>query len=110
LIWSGRSLGANRRELWTEIILPGAMPQILTGLQITLPVCMMVALITEMEMGGGGLGDAMLIAARYARTPGVFAGIIEIGALGFCLIKSMELIRRRVLAWHPEVMHEETTV
>ena len=57
-----------------------------------------------------GLGDAMLSAARYARTAGVFAGIIEIGAVGLALIKLMELLRRRLLRWHQETLREETTV
>jgi taurine transport system permease protein len=110
LLWSARSLGAKDRELLWEIVLPAALPQILTGLQIAMPVCLIVVLITEMQMGGRGLGDAMLAAARYAKTAGVFAGIIEIGAVGFCVIKLMEAARRRLLAWHQETMREETTV
>jgi ABC-type nitrate/sulfonate/bicarbonate transport system permease component len=110
LIWSARSLGAKDRQVLWEVILPGALPQILTGLQIAMPVCLIVVLVTEMQMGGRGLGDAMLVSARYAQTPGVFAGIIEIGIVGFCVIKSMEWIRKRLLVWHQETMREETTV
>jgi ABC-type nitrate/sulfonate/bicarbonate transport system permease component len=110
LVWSARSLGASDREILWEIVLPAALPQILTGLQIALPVCMIVVLITEMQMGGQGLGDAMLGAARYAKTAGVFAGIIEIGVVGLCVIKLMELARRRLLLWHQETQREETTV
>jgi ABC-type nitrate/sulfonate/bicarbonate transport system permease component len=110
LIWSARSLGAKDREVLWEVVMPAALPQILTGLQIAMPVCLIVVLVTEMQMGGRGLGDAMLVAARYAQTPGVFAGIIEIGTVGFCIIKGMELIRRRLLVWHQETMREETTV
>jgi hypothetical protein len=40
----------------------------------------------------------------------VFAGIIEIGAVALCVIKLMELIRRRLLVWHQESLREETTV
>jgi taurine transport system permease protein len=110
LIWSARSLGAKEHEILREIVLPAALPQILTGLQIAMPVCLIVVLITEMLMGGRGLGDSMLAAARYAKTAGVFAGVIEIGAVGFCVIKLMEWIRRRLLAWHQESLREETTV
>src|SRR5262245_59477179 len=110
LIWSARSLGATDREILWEIVLPAALPQILTGLQIALPICMIVVLITEMQMGGQGLGDAMLGAARYAKTAGVFAGIVEIGAIGLCMIKLMELARRRLLVWHQETLREEPTV
>jgi ABC-type nitrate/sulfonate/bicarbonate transport system permease component len=110
LLWSARSLGAKDREILWEIVLPAALPQILTGLQIAMPVCLIVVLITEMQMGGRGLGDSMLASARYAKTAGVFAGIIEIGAVGFCVIKLMEFVRRRLLMWHQETQREETTV
>jgi taurine transport system permease protein len=110
LLWSARALGAKDRELLWEIVLPAALPQILTGLQIAMPICLIVVLITEMQMGGRGLGDSMLAAARYAKTAGVFAGIIEIGATGLCVIKLMELVRRRLLVWHQEASREETTV
>jgi ABC-type nitrate/sulfonate/bicarbonate transport system permease component len=110
LIWSAQSLGATDRQVLREVVLPAAMPMILTGLQIAMPVCLIVVLVTEMLMGGRGLGDAMLVSARYAQTPGVFAGIIEIGTVGFCVIKGMELIRKRILVWHQEAQREETTV
>jgi ABC-type nitrate/sulfonate/bicarbonate transport system permease component len=110
LIWSAQSLGATDRQILREVILPAASPMILTGLQIAMPVCLIVVLVTEMLMGGRGLGDAMLVSARYAQTPGVFAGIIEIGTLGFFIIKGMELIRKRLLVWHQEAQREETTV
>jgi ABC-type nitrate/sulfonate/bicarbonate transport system permease component len=110
LVWSARAMGAKDREILWEIVLPAASPQILTGLQIAMPVCLIVVLVTEMQMGGRGLGDSMLAAARYAKTAGVFAGIIEIGAVGLCVIKLMELLRRRLLAWHQETLREETTL
>jgi ABC-type nitrate/sulfonate/bicarbonate transport system permease component len=65
-------------------------------------------LITEMIMGGQGLGDSMLRAARYVDSPGVFAGIVEIGLLGFCVIKAMEMLRRRLLTWHTETQGTTT--
>jgi taurine transport system permease protein len=110
LTWSARSLGANNREILWDIVLPAALPQILTGLQIAMPVCLIVVLVTEMQMGGRGLGDAMLASARYAKTAGVFASIIEIGVVGFSVIKLMEFARRCLLAWHQETQREETTM
>jgi ABC-type nitrate/sulfonate/bicarbonate transport system permease component len=109
LIWSARSLGAGERQLLREIILPAALPQILTGLQVALPVAMIVTIVTEMLMGGQGLGGAMIAASRFADSPGVFAGIIEIALAGLCLVKAMFFIRRRLLAWHQEAQ-DPTTV
>jgi ABC-type nitrate/sulfonate/bicarbonate transport system permease component len=48
LLWSARSLGAGERQLLREIILPVALPQIMTGLQVALPISMIVTIVTEM--------------------------------------------------------------
>ena len=108
LIWSARNMGANDRELMWQIVLPAAMPQILTGLQVSLPIAMIVAVVAEMLMGGYGLGGAMMTASRFADSRGVFAGIVEIAIVGYVLIKLMSLIRRRLLIWHQEA-NEPTT-
>ncbi|HEX4411677.1 MAG TPA: ABC transporter permease [Xanthobacteraceae bacterium] len=102
LLWSARNMGANEREIMWQIVLPAASPQILTGLQVALPIALIVAIIAEMAMGGYGLGGAMMTASRYANSPGVFAGIVEIAVVGYALIKAMAVIRRRLLAWHQE--------
>jgi ABC-type nitrate/sulfonate/bicarbonate transport system permease component len=109
LLWSARSLGASERHLLREIILPAALPQILTGLQVALPISMIVMIVTEMMMGGQGLGGAMIAASRFADSPGVFAGIVEIAVAGLCLVKGIALLRGRLLAWHQETQ-EPTTV
>lgn len=109
LLWSARSLGAGERHLLREIILPAALPQILTGLQVALPVSMIVTIVTEMMMGGQGLGGAMIQASRFADSPGVFAGILEIAVAGLCIVKGMTVIRRKLLVWHQE-SQEPTTV
>ena len=78
------------------------MPQILTGLQIAMPISMIVALVTEFLMGGRGLGGAMIDAQRFGDSVGVFAGIVSIAIAGFILIKTLEILRRRLLIWHTE--------
>ena len=108
LIWSARNMGANNRELLSQIVLPAALPQIMTGLQVALPLTLIVAVVAEMLMGGYGLGGAMMTASRFANSTGVFAGIVEIAVIGYVLVKTMSLIRRRLLIWHQEA-NEPTT-
>ena len=102
LIWSARNMGASERELMWQIALPAALPQILTGLQVALPIALIVEIVVEMAMGGYGLGAAMMSASRFADSRGVFAGIVEIAIVGYVLIRATSLVRRRLLAWHPE--------
>ena len=102
LIWSALNMGASEREVMWQIELPAALPQILTGLQVALPISLIVAIIGEMVMGGYGLGGAMMSASRFANSRGVFAGIVEIAVVGYALIKAMAVVRRHLLVWHQE--------
>ena len=107
-IWSARNMGATNREVLFQIVLPAAMPQIMTGLQVSLPLTLIVAVVAEMLMGGYGLGGAMMTASRFANSVGVFAGIVEIAVIGYILVKGMSMIRRRVLIWHQEASDPTT--
>jgi ABC-type nitrate/sulfonate/bicarbonate transport system permease component len=104
LLWSALSLGAGRRQLLWEIALPASLPQIFTGLQVAMPIALIVEIISEMAMGGEGLGGSIMTEMRFADSPGVFAGILAIAIVGAGLVRAMELIRRRLLVWHPEVL------
>jgi ABC-type nitrate/sulfonate/bicarbonate transport system permease component len=98
---------ASARLLW-QIALPAALPQIITGLQVALPIALIVAIVTEMFMGGYGLGGAMNTASRFADSRGVFAGIVEIAVIGYALVKGMAIVRRRLLLWHQEALAPST--
>jgi ABC-type nitrate/sulfonate/bicarbonate transport system permease component len=102
LLWSARNMGARDREVLWQILLPAALPQILTGLQVALPIALIVVVVTEMQMGGYGLGGAMMQASRFANSRGVFAGIVEIAVIGYALVAAMAWLRRRLLRWHQE--------
>jgi ABC-type nitrate/sulfonate/bicarbonate transport system permease component len=109
LLWSARGLGASERELLREIVLPAALPQIFTGLQVALPIALIVTIIAEMTTAGSGLGGEMLHASRFVDSLGVFAALVEIAVVGVVLIKAMAMIRARLLHWHQEA-HQANTV
>lgn len=102
VLWSAEGMGTRRGEMLWRIILPAALPSILTGLQIALPISLIVIIVSEMATGAEGLGGSMIIAMRMADSPGVFAGIVETALVGLVLLKLLEAIRHRLLAWHEE--------
>ena len=108
LIWSARNMGASEREILWQVMLPAAFPQIMTGLQVALPIAMIFAVFTEMVMGGYGLGGAMMYSSRFADSPGVFAGILETAVVGYVLVRAMAIVRRRLLLWHQEALAPTT--
>jgi ABC-type nitrate/sulfonate/bicarbonate transport system permease component len=108
LIWSARGLGTSERRMLWDVILPAALPQVMTGLQVGLPIAFIVCIITEMAMSGYGIGGAMQTASRFADSRGVFAGIIETTIVGYAMVKGMAMLRRRLLIWHQEAIGPST--
>ena len=102
LIWSARSLGTTEREVFWQVILPAASPQIFTGLQIALPTSLIVTVVCEMALGGYGLGATIIGSMKMMDSTGSFAGIVAIALLGYGLIQILELVRRHLLGWHQE--------
>jgi len=104
LTWSALSLGVGPRALLWDIVLPAALPQIFTGLQVALPIALITAVVTEMLMGGNGLGGSIISGMRFSNSPQLFAGIVAVGLVGYLMTKAMELLRRALLAWHQEAL------
>lgn len=102
LIWSARNLGMSQRRILWKIVIPAAMPQILSGLQIAFPTALIVTVVTEMITSGGGLGGYMMRSARFAISEQVFVGIVSIGILGYILLTLFGHLRRYLLRWHVE--------
>jgi len=108
LLWSARNMGAKQRELLWQVLLPAALPQIMTGIQVALPIALIVTVFTEMAMGGFGLGGVMMQSSRFADSRGVFAGIVEIAVVGYCAVKGLAIVRRHLLRWHQEAAAPST--
>ncbi len=107
LLWSARNLGTSEVRLLWKVVLPAALPQILNGVQIALPICFIVIFVTEMLMGGGGLGDTMMLAQRFADSQGVFVGIVTVSVLGYITMRGVAWLRHLLLHWHVETHARE---
>ncbi len=104
LIWSARNLGLSQRGVIWKIVVPAALPQILSGLQIAFPMSLIVTVVTEMITAGGGLGGYMILSARQAQSEQVFVGILTIAIVGYLLLNGFDHVRRYLLRWHTESM------
>src|SRR5207247_6375690 len=56
LLKAARDLGATQRQVFTKVILPGALPNIFTGLRLGAGIALILVLITEIEPTKAGLG------------------------------------------------------
>ncbi|MGD9189287.1 MAG: ABC transporter permease [Desulfobacteraceae bacterium] len=102
LIMAARSLGADGRQMWTRVLLPSAMPMIITGMRISTAIAMMALVGVEMLSSDSGLGFLVIDAQRTFDTERVFAGIVVLALLGFSLDRLARKIQARILSWHHE--------
>jgi ABC-type nitrate/sulfonate/bicarbonate transport system permease component len=100
LIDTGRTLGLSPSQILRKIALPAASPYILTGLRISLPIALILVTTAEMVVGGKGLGFFILDEERSLRAGNMYAGIVLVAALGYCLNRLFVALERKVLVWH----------
>jgi ABC-type nitrate/sulfonate/bicarbonate transport system permease component len=99
LIWSARAMGTAERKLLWKVIMPAATPYIFNGMQVSLPISLIVAFVFEMVAGGGGLGFLEIMAARFFNSPDLFAALFAILIVGFAVDRILRKIRAGVLGW-----------
>ena len=99
LIDTGRTFGLSRAKALWQIVLPAALPNILTGMRISLGIALIVAVVAEMIAGNSGIGYFILDMQRIFRVPEMFAGIFTLGVLGFAINFIFLKIEGRLLHW-----------
>ena len=104
LLWSARALGTKPHKLFWNIIIPAALPPIITGLQIAFPICLIVSIVAEMATGEQGLGGYMMYHQNLGSSDKMYLGIICAGVIGYALIEGISWLRRRLLSWHTETV------
>ena len=102
LIMAARSLGASGRQLWTWVLIPSALPMIITGMRISTALAMMSLVGVEMLSSDSGLGFLVIDAQRTFDTERVFAGILVLSILGFSVDRLARKIQSKLLSWHSE--------
>jgi len=99
LVWSARMMGTSEQRLLWRVVMPAAAPGILTGIQIALPISLIVEFIFEMVAGGGGLGHLQILGARQFESTQVYAAIIAIMIVGLGLDRVLRRVRAWILSW-----------
>ena len=96
---AARCLQLSRAAFIFKIGLPHALPDILAGARLALTIALIVAVVGEMIASQGGLGQAILLAARAFRASDLFAGIVLLGLIGFASNALLALAEQRLLRW-----------
>ena len=103
LIWSAMAAGTPRYEILFKVVLPAAMPSILTGCRIGLVISCIVVFLAEMITSTDGLGHVLVTAARTFQAVDMFVPLITISLLGLILNALLQGLRTYLLRGFPEV-------
>lgn len=99
-IMASKTMGANNFDIFRKIIFWDALPDIVTGLRISLSMSLLVVIVTEMFLGTEvGLGHRIYDAHLIYRIPEMYASIIIVGLLGYFLNKIFVWVERRSIHW-----------
>jgi len=96
---SARCLGARRRHILGDLVLPGALPQIFTGLSIGMGTAWFCLVTAEMIAGQYGIGYYTWEAYNLQRYPDIVLGMLAIGGLGLASSALIKLTATRLTPW-----------
>lgn len=99
LIRMGQSFGLSWLSIVRKIVLPGAMPGILSGLRISLAIAIILLVAAEMLGAQYGIGAYVLEAGSLYDLERLFAGVAILSLLGVLTSGAIGILERRLLAW-----------
>ncbi|OSI69528.1 ABC transporter permease [Bradyrhizobium canariense] len=99
MLWSGAAMGLSPAQRLVRIVLPAALPEILTGCRTGLVLALITMITSEMIARQSGAGNILFNALDMGQYDTVFAMIIIVGAMGICLDAIFERVRARLVRW-----------
>jgi NitT/TauT family transport system permease protein len=105
LLELGRSLEANRWQIFWKFRVPSALPELFSGMKIAITLAVIGAVIGEFVGGNRGLGYLIIIANQELDTALAFAALLILSVAGIILYALIELAERLVIPWSTTVSH-----
>ena len=102
---AAHNLGAGRLTMFLRVILPAAVPYILSGVRIGIGTAFIVVIVAEMIAVNSGLGFRISEAREYFWSDKVIAGMISIGVLGLLIDIGVNRLNNHLLRWNRGLEH-----
>ncbi|MCS0496272.1 ABC transporter permease [Ancylobacter mangrovi] len=99
LLWSAASLGASRFDVLREVVLPAAMPDILSGCRTALAFSFILMVSSEFVIATDGVGFLISSLGDGGQYPAMFAAIFFVAGIGFAADRTYAAFARRLLRW-----------
>ncbi|AXO35259.1 ABC transporter permease [Micromonospora sp. B006] len=104
---TARSFGLTRAERLRYLVLPTALPYLMTGLRLGAAVALILAVTAEMVIGNPGLGRMIELSRSAGDAVGLYGLVVVTGVLGLLVNLVFRFVERRSLAWHQSVLADE---
>ena len=102
-IHAAYSMGASRAQVLKHVIMPAALPEVLTGMRIAIGFGWTTLVAAEMVAATAGLGFMVLTASKFMATDVVIMGILVIGAIALLFDLGMRWLERKLVPWKGKV-------
>ena len=99
LIEVGRAFRCSERQLWTNIVLPGALPFIVTGLRLAVGRGLIGMVLADLYTAISGIGYLIVRTASTYQVDKMFVPIVTLGILGVTLTALLRLLEIKVAPW-----------
>ena len=99
LVWSARSMGANRLRMLWDVVLPSAMPELLNGIRTALALAFILLVSSELIEARKGLGYLIGFFGNNGSYEAMFAVVLTVAMLGFAADRGYQRLMQRVLQW-----------
>ncbi len=102
LLMAARSMGADRKQLMIEVMLPAAIPSVLSGLRLGAAMTAIGVVVAEMMAATAGIGFLITQNRTMFNTAEVYFGVILVLFLAGGLDWTIRVIERRTAGWYPQ--------
>lgn len=99
LLEVGRAFRCSERQLWTNIVLPGALPFIVTGIRLAVGRGMIGMVLADLYTAISGIGYLIVRTASTFQVDRMFVPIVTLGLLGVTLTALLRLAEKYVAPW-----------
>lgn len=98
-IRAARSMGATDRELFTRVIVPLAVPQVLVAVRVALGVCWATLVAAELIAARRGLGATIQRAGNFFDIDLIYGAVVLIGVSALVMDRLLALLMARAVRW-----------
>ena len=99
LVWSARSMGASRLRVLWDVVVPGALPELLNGIRTALALSFILLVSSELIVAQRGFGYLIGFLGANGSYDAMYAVVLTVAFLGFLADRGYGLLMKRMLQW-----------